>query len=109
MMIVIMIVVVIITIIRHNNDNNNSTNRNRNSDSKRKSKSSDIVDNDNSNDNDSMRQSNCHPLRARSGIGSPNDTRRARSVNLCLLLRPVHLLRVFLLRVLESNFPGDSL
>ena len=24
-------------------------------------------------------------------------------------LRPVHLLRVFLLRVLESNFPGDSL
>ena len=22
-------------------------------------------------------------------------------------LRPVHLLRVFLLRVLESNFPGD--
>ena len=26
-----------------------------------------------------------------------------------LLLRPVHLLRQFLLRVLESNFPGDSL
>ena len=26
-----------------------------------------------------------------------------------LTLRPVHLLRVFLLRVLESNFPGDSL
>ena len=25
------------------------------------------------------------------------------------MLRPVHLLRVFLLRVLESNFPGDSL
>ena len=24
-------------------------------------------------------------------------------------LRPVHLLRVSLLRVLESNFPGDSL
>ena len=24
-------------------------------------------------------------------------------------LRPVHLLRVFLLGVLESNFPGDSL
>ena len=24
-------------------------------------------------------------------------------------VRPVHLLRVFLLRVLESNFPGDSL
>ena len=24
-------------------------------------------------------------------------------------LRPVHLLRVFLLRVLESNFPGDPL
>ena len=24
-------------------------------------------------------------------------------------IRPVHLLRVFLLRVLESNFPGDSL
>ena len=24
-------------------------------------------------------------------------------------LRPVHLLRAFLLRVLESNFPGDSL
>ena len=24
-------------------------------------------------------------------------------------LHPVHLLRVFLLRVLESNFPGDSL
>ena len=24
-------------------------------------------------------------------------------------LRPVHLLRVLLLRVLESNFPGDSL
>ena len=24
-----------------------------------------------------------------------------------LSLRPVHLLRVFLLRVLESNFPGD--
>ena len=27
----------------------------------------------------------------------------------CTCLRPVHLLRVFLLRVLESNFPGDSL
>ena len=26
-----------------------------------------------------------------------------------LAVRPVHLLRVFLLRVLESNFPGDSL
>ena len=26
-----------------------------------------------------------------------------------LIIRPVHLLRVFLLRVLESNFPGDSL
>ena len=25
------------------------------------------------------------------------------------IYRPVHLLRVFLLRVLESNFPGDSL
>ena len=25
------------------------------------------------------------------------------------LIRPVHLLRVFLLRVLESNFPGDPL
>ena len=25
------------------------------------------------------------------------------------LLRPVHLLRVFILRVLESNFLGDSL
>ena len=25
------------------------------------------------------------------------------------LVRPVHLLRVFLLSVLESNFPGDSL
>ena len=25
------------------------------------------------------------------------------------LVRPVHLLRVFLLRVLESNFPGDPL
>ena len=25
------------------------------------------------------------------------------------LIRPVHLLRVSLLRVLESNFPGDSL
>ena len=25
------------------------------------------------------------------------------------LLRPVHLLRVFLLRVLKSNFPGDSI
>ena len=25
------------------------------------------------------------------------------------LLRPIHLLRVFLLRVLESDFPGDSL
>ena len=25
------------------------------------------------------------------------------------VLRPVHLLRVVLLRVLESNFPGDSL
>ena len=24
-------------------------------------------------------------------------------------IRPVHLLRVFLLRVLESNFPGDPL
>ena len=24
-------------------------------------------------------------------------------------VRPVHLLRVFLLRVLESNFPGDPL
>ena len=26
-----------------------------------------------------------------------------------MAVRPVHLLRVFLLRVLESNFPGDSL
>ena len=25
------------------------------------------------------------------------------------VVRPVHLLRVFLLRVLESNFPGDPL
>ena len=29
------------------------------------------------------------------------------SITSCL--RPVHLLRVSLLRVLESNFPGDSL
>ena len=26
-----------------------------------------------------------------------------------LVIRPVHLLRVFLLRILESNFPGDPL
>ena len=32
---------------------------------------------------------------------------RACEVNCCI--RPVHLLRVSLLRVLESNFPGDSL
>ena len=31
------------------------------------------------------------------------------SGNLSEALRPVHLLRVFLLRVLESNFPGDPL
>ena len=31
------------------------------------------------------------------------------SVYMYVRLRPVHLLRVFLLRVLESNFPGDPL
>ena len=31
------------------------------------------------------------------------------SVRSCKSIRPVHLLRVFLLRVLESDFPGDSL
>ena len=32
-----------------------------------------------------------------------------REARLAQALRPVHLLRVFLLRVLESNFPGDPL
>ena len=39
-------------------------------------------------------------------------TRRATSRSargVCYIIRPVHLLRVFLLKVLESNFPGDSL
>ena len=44
--------------------------------------------NDNSNDNDNNDDDN-------------NDR--------CGLVRPVHLLRVSLLRVLEPNFPGDSL
>ena len=33
----------------------------------------------------------------------------AASIDWWICLRPVHLLRVSLLRVLESNFPGDSL
>ena len=39
------------------------------------------------------------PVRRRGGSTKQNHT----------IIRPVHLLRVFLLRVLESNFPGDSL
>ena len=34
---------------------------------------------------------------------------KAQILRACGQLRPVHLLRVSLLRVLESNFPGDSL
>ena len=33
----------------------------------------------------------------------------AMAIRVTVALRPVHLLRVFLLRVLESNFPGDFL
>ena len=45
-------------------------------------------------------------------IWPPGDIRQS-SVRVDLsysdTIRPVHLLRVFLLRVLESNFPGDPL
>ena len=38
-----------------------------------------------------------------------NHNTYARETTYETTVRPVHLLRVFLLRVLESNFPGDSL
>ena len=45
----------------------------------------------------------CGALVGISGFG------QAFSLYKCVTLRPVHLLRVFLLRVLESDFSGESL
>ena len=54
----------------------------------------------------SMMQHDQHDAMERSNL---RETRREDPRSITERLRPVHLLRVFLLRVLESNFPGDSL
>ena len=38
-----------------------------------------------------------------------DEVSRANTAAVSAAVRPVHLLRVFLFRVLESNFPGDPL
>ena len=62
-----------------------------------------INNSNNNNDNNAMMKQARAPLSGErasvtGGIGRGQE-----------IMLPVHLLRVFLLRVLESNFPGDSL